>query len=136
MIKYTLRCAQDHGFEGWFGSSADYDDQAAAGLLSCPECGSDRIEKAIMAPAVRRSDQSDRSAAVAAKIRTEIANNCDDVGDGFADEARAMHLGEKPARGIYGRATPEQAKEMAEDGIPAVPLPDILNPKRAKKKLN
>lgn len=86
-----------------------------------------------MAPAVRRSD---RSATIAAAIRTEIANNCDDVGDNFADEARAMYLGEKPARGIYGQATPQQAKDMADDGIPALPLPDMLNPKRAKEKLN
>lgn len=133
MIKYDLKCAQDHGFEGWFGSSADYDEQAASGLLVCPECGSREIEKAIMAPAVRRSD---KSAAIAAAIRTEIANNCDDVGDNFTDEARAMHLGEKPSRGIYGKATPKQAKEMAEEGIPALPLPSILDPKRAKGKLN
>lgn len=133
MIKYELRCDRDHSFEGWFGASTDYDEQAGSGLLVCPECGSASVEKAIMAPAVRRSDTS---AAVAAAIRTEIANNCDDVGDSFTDEARAMHTGEKPPRGIYGKATPQQAKEMADEGIPAVPLPDILDPKRAKKKLN
>lgn len=133
MIKYDLRCDRDHGFEGWFGSSADYDEQAGSDLLVCPECGSANVEKAIMAPAVRRSD---KSAAIAAAIRTEIANNCDDVGDQFTDEARAMHTGEKPLRGIYGKATPQQAKEMAEEGIPALPLPDILAPKRAKKTLN
>lgn len=138
MIKYTLRCDRDHGFEGWFGSSADYDEQARTGLLVCPECGSKQVEKAIMAPAVRRSDKSAtiKSAEMVAAIRTEIAKNCDDVGDRFADEARAMHVGEKPSRGIYGKATPKQAKEMVEEGIPAVPLPDMFDPKRAKGKLN
>lgn len=133
MIKYSLRCKSDHSFEGWFGSSTDYDDQAAAGLLSCPDCGTDAVEKAIMAPAVRRAD---KSGAIAAAIRSEIAKNCEDVGDSFADEARAMHNGEKPPRGIYGKATPQQAKAMADDGIPALPLPAILDPKRAKEKLN
>jgi len=133
MIKYSLKCDRDHGFEGWFGASADYDDQAAAGLLVCPECGSASVSKAIMAPAVRRSD---KSAAIASAIRNEIANNCDDVGDDFTDEARAMFYGERPSRGIYGKATPQQAKAMIEEGIPALPLPDALDPKRAKKNLN
>ena len=133
VIKYNLKCDRDHGFEGWFGSSAEYDEQAEAGLLVCPECGSEAVEKAIMAPSVRRSD---KSAAIAAAIRTEIANNCDDVGDNFTDEARAMFHGDTPSRGIYGKATPKQAKEMAEEGIPALPLPGILDPKRAKDKLN
>ena len=133
MIKYSLKCQGGHSFEGWFSSSADYEDQSASGLLSCPECGTRQVEKAIMAPAVRRAD---RTAEIAAAIRTEIAKNCEDVGDNFADEARAMHTGEKPARGIYGRATPQQAKAMAEDGIPALPLPASLDPKRAKEKLN
>jgi hypothetical protein len=133
MIKYSLRCGHDHGFEGWFGSSGDYDDQAAAGLLVCPECGSQQVEKAIMAPSVRRSG---KAADIAAAIRTEIANNCDDVGDNFTEEARAMFYGDAPSRGIYGQATPQQAKDMAEEGIPALPLPNILDPKRAKEKLN
>lgn len=133
VIKYNLRCDRDHGFEGWFGSSAEYDEQAKAGLLVCPECGSEAIEKAIMAPAVRRSDTS---AAIAAAIRTEIANNYDDVGDKFTDEARAMFYGDTPSRGIYGKATSKQAKEMAAEGIPALPLPGIFDPKRSKGKLN
>lgn len=133
MIKYDLRCAKGHSFEGWFGAIADYDDQAETGLLVCPECGSKEIEKAIMAPAVRSSN---KTAAIAEAIRNEIATNCDDVGDDFTSEARAMFYGEKPSRGIYGKATPQQAKDMIEEGIPALPLPDVLDPKRAKKKLN
>ena len=133
MIKYQLQCDNGHGFEGWFGSSSDYDAQTASGLLVCPECGSAAVEKAIMAPAVKRAD---KAAAIASAIRQEIAENCDDVGDAFPDEARAMFYGEKPARGIYGKATPQQAKDMLDDGIPALPLPPALDPKRAKSKLN
>jgi hypothetical protein len=133
MIKYDLRCDDDHGFEGWFSSMADYDDQQASGLLVCPMCGSKKIEKAIMAPAVRSSD---KRAAIADAIRNEIAETCDDVGDNFTDEARAMFYGEKPARGIYGKATPKQAKSMQDEGIPALPLPDVLDPRKAKKNLN
>jgi len=137
VIKYDLKCDHHHSFEGWFGSSDDYDDQASSGLLVCPECGSTSVEKAIMAPAVRRADKNpDKSGAIAAAIRNEIAETCDDVGEDFTDEARAMHKGERPPRGIYGQATPQQAKAMAEEGIPALPLPDVLDPKRAKKNLN
>ena len=133
MIRYQLQCARGHGFEGWFGGSADYDEQRAKGLLGCPECGSAEVEKAIMAPSVKRSD---KTGAIAAAIRNEIAENCDDVGENFTEEARAMFYGEKPSRGIYGKATRQDAKAMAEEGIPALPLPPALNPKRAKPKLN
>ena len=133
MIRYDLICSRGHSFEGWFSSSADYDDQCEKGWLSCPECGEAKIEKAIMAPAVKRTD---KSAEIAAAIRKEIADNCDDVGDNFADEARAMFYGEKPSRGIYGKATPDQAKALQEEGVPALPIPPALDPKRAQKKLN
>lgn len=133
MIRYDLKCELGHGFEGWFGSSGDYADQAEAGLLTCPECGSAQVEKAIMAPAIRSSG---KTAELAAAIRNEIAENCDDVGENFTMEARAMFYGEKPSRGIYGKATAKQAKDMRDEGIPALPIPDALDPGRAKKKLN
>ena len=108
MIRYNLICSRDHEFEGWFSSSSDYDEQSASGLLSCPFCGTKKVEKAIMAPAVktaRKSEARDKKAAIAmsamaAKIRSEIGKNCDNVGDNFAEEARAIHYGEKPERGF------------------------------------
>ena len=133
MIRYALQCDKGHEFEGWFGGSDDYDAQISKGLLTCPTCGSGHIEKAIMAPSVRRAD---RSAKIAEAIREEIASQCVDVGDNFSDEARAMYYGEKPSRGIYGQATPDDVKSLAEDGIPALPLPDAFHPKRSKKHLN
>ena len=132
MIRYDLQCARGHAFEGWFGSAADYDVQQADGLLSCPECGEARVDKAIMAPSVKRPGRRD----AAARLREHIASEFDDVGTEFASEARAIHEGRKPVRGIYGRATPEQARELAESGVPALPLPPALDPKRAAKKLN
>ena len=133
MIRYQLRCARGHAFEGWFNNSADYDAQQADGLLTCPECGEADVGKAVMAPSVRRADKRE---AIAAAIRSEIADNCQDVGENFATEARAMFYGEKPARGIYGQATVKEAKAMADEGIPALPIPPALDPKRAAKKLN
>ena len=144
MIRYNLICTSDHEFEGWFSNSADYDSQASDGLLCCPICGASKVEKAIMAPAVktaRKSEARDAQAkammnTVAAKIRDKIAANCEDVGNGFAEEARAIYYGEKPERGIYGSASPKEVEALAEEGVTAVPLPDMLVPKPEPKKLN
>lgn len=144
MIRYNLICTLDHEFEGWFSSSADYDEQAESGLLSCPVCGTKKVEKAIMAPAVktarkveaRESDAAKAMSAIAAKIRSEIGKTCENVGENFAEEARAIHYGEKPERGIYGSTTDEESAELKEEGIAAYPLPDILVPETAKTKLN
>ncbi len=134
----------DHTFQAWFSSSQDYDTQAEQGLLLCPQCGDKNIEKAIMAPNVATSRQKDARAdrqkqmlkmmnAAADKIRQEISDKCDYVGEEFADEARAIHYGEKPERAIYGQASVQQARSLAEEGIPVAALPDILTPKNAKK---
>ena len=144
MIRYNLICALDHEFEGWFSSSADYDEQAESGLLSCPACGTKKVEKAIMAPAVKTARKVEAREAHAAKamsvmankIRSEIGKNCENVGENFAEEARAIHYGEKPERGIYGSTTPKESAELKEEGIAAHPLPDILVPDSDKTKLN
>ncbi len=142
MIRYDLRCANGDEFEAWFGSMADYDKQAEAGLVECPHCGSKHVEKAPMAPAVvtgRSKDaQKERAVAMAmaAKVREHIKDNFDYVGDKFADEARKMHAGESEERAIWGEATPEEARELAEEGIQAAPLPPELAPVVALKKLN
>jgi len=145
MICYNLVCASAHEFEGWFSSSKDYDEQALSGLLSCPVCGTKSVEKAIMAPAVKTARKTEARketqakvaiTAVAAKIREEIGKNCENVGTDFAEEARAIHYGEKPERGIYGSTTPAESAELKEEGIAAHPLPDILIPATDKPKLN
>ncbi len=130
MIRFSLRCTEGHDFESWFASGDAYDALAAAGQVTCPECGSAKIEKTLMAPRVRSGKKGDALRAVEtekekalAKLRDEVEKNSDYVGMNFATEARAMHDGEKPHRSIYGEAKPEEAKSLIEDGVPVAPLP-------------
>ena len=133
MIRYALACPHDHEFEGWFGSSADYDDQAGRGLVECPVCGSHEIRKQIMAPAVagtRRSAEPidagpTRTMVMEAmgRIRQHVKDNFDYVGDAFAKEARAIHDGTSEHRSIYGEAKPEEVRALHEDGVTIAPLP-------------
>ena len=132
MIVFDLRCApQGHVFEGWFGSTPDYDDQQARGLVACPLCGSADISKAAMAPAVgAKSNASRPDAAEVKRLLAEMAAEqkrilaqSQHVGAGFADEARAIHLGEAEARPIHGRATIEDTKSLLDEGIAVAPLP-------------
>lgn len=134
MIKYALQCDQAHEFEGWFGSSADYDDQAARGLVECPVCGSRGVSKQIMAPAVAGTkaqraapapDPKMREMMMAAmgEVRRHVEENFDYVGDAFAKEARAIHEGKSEERGIYGEASPSEVKALVEDGVRVAPLP-------------
>jgi hypothetical protein len=139
VIRYDLRCSNGDEFDAWFGSIADYDKQAASGLIECPHCASTKIEKAPMAPAVRSARKQEArkeravAMAMAAKVREHIKENFDYVGPNFAEEARKMHDGETQKRPIWGEATPEEAKALAEEGIPAAPLPPELAPKPDKK---
>ena len=128
MVRYSLSCADGHGFESWFQSASAFDDLASRGLLSCAECGSPRVEKALMAPAVSKRDaplatpQSPQEAMLAA-MRRHVEENSDYVGQSFATEARKMHLGDAPERSIWGEASPSEAKALIEDGISVAPLP-------------
>ncbi len=139
MIRYDLRCANGDEFEAWFGSIADYDKQAGSGLVECPHCGTTQVEKAPMAPSVvtgrHKEARQERAIAMAmaAKVREHIKENFDYVGDKFADEARKIHTGESDERAIWGEATPEQAQELAQEGIAAAPLPAELAPTPPKK---
>ncbi|HEY7811517.1 MAG TPA: DUF1178 family protein [Allosphingosinicella sp.] len=143
MIIFDLKCgAQGHVFEGWFGSSQDYETQQGRGLVTCPLCGSPEVTKAPMAPAVPAKTNARAAApsptsdlfsaapaevkamlAAAAAVQKTLLANSESVGDRFADEARAIHLGEADARPIHGRATPEQAQSLAEEGVAIAPLP-------------
>lgn len=137
MIRYTLRCDQSHEFEAWFRSIADYDRAASADETVCPVCGSVKIEKALMAPPVSgtKKDQKVTLAApdprsvmmreMVKEFRKRVTENADYVGDKFAEEARKIHYDEVEARGIYGEATPEEARELHEEGIDFQPLPRV-----------
>jgi hypothetical protein len=139
VIIFDLKCAgQGHVFEGWFGSSADYEDQQGRGLVSCPVCGSGEVGKAVMAPAVSAKGNSSAGArdmvsgdpesvkrmlAALAAEQKRILSQSEHVGERFADEARAIHLGDVDARAIHGRATREQAESLLDEGIMVAPLP-------------
>ena len=149
MIRYDLRCRSGgHGFDGWFRSSADFDGQSERGLLSCPVCGTKDVGKALMAPAVstRRAatpaetpvkpaegpgdDREHKLRAMMRELRREATRNSEDVGDRFPDIARRMHAEEIEPRTVHGRATPDEARALAEEGVPlqALPVcPDELN---------
>ena len=134
MIRYALTCDADHAFEAWFGMSADYDDQAARGLVECPFCGSRAVRKQIMAPAVsgtKRTPAADPAkmqammGALAREVREHVETNFDYVGDAFAAEARDIHEGRSEKREIYGEATPAEVKKLKDDGVPVAPLPAV-----------
>lgn len=149
MIVFDLACeGTGHVFEAWFGSTDDYESQRARGLVSCPVCGDARVSKAVMAPRVsakgnskavtlaRPADTPDAPppeamkallTAMAAAQRQMLATS-DYVGDRFAAEARAIHLGESDERAIHGVATPTQARALMEDGIGVAPLPFPVRP--------
>lgn len=135
MIRYTLVCDQDHRFESWFQSSAAFDALAGSGHLACAVCGSSDVTRAMMAPSVpAKSNKTDLSTplsdaeAAMAKLRADVEANSDDVGLGFAQEARKMHDGDVPERAIHGTANLEDAKKLIDDGVPVTPLPFM--PKR------
>jgi hypothetical protein len=147
VIHYSLVCHKGHDFESWFASSAAYDKQVKRGLISCPLCGSAKVEKAIMAPRLARKDKSTSIVAPAEEsaqaptpvamispqekefraklkeLRDHLTANADNVGKKFPEEARKMHYGEIEHRSIFGEASPQDAKELHEEGIEFHPLP-------------
>ena len=133
MIRYALSCDAGHPFEAWFGSSADYDDQAKRGLVECPFCASRQVTKQIMAPAVSGTKKTEAQPdtgklqsmmmQAAREVRAHVEANFDYVGDAFAREARDIHEGRSETREIYGEATPAEVKKLKDDGVPCAPLP-------------
>jgi hypothetical protein len=152
MIRYTLTCEQSHQFESWFANSSAYDKQSKRKLVSCPICGSVKVEKTIMAPRLGRGEKVEQAmpqipslppsppapgkSPVAMmspperelrkklkELREHITKNADYVGSRFPEQARKIHYGEVEHRSIYGEASPEEARELHEEGIEFHPLP-------------
>lgn len=121
MIHFDLVCGQQHTFDGWFRNGDDFDDQVRAGLLQCPICG-DNAAKALMAPAVATRAHDLRSLDARASLRQAIAL-AEDVGDNFAREVRAMEENPDLQRGVYGRATNEEIRDLIDDGIDVYEMP-------------
>ena len=151
MIRYNLRCEKGHAFESWFQSSTAYESQEKRKLVSCPACGSVKVERAIMAPQIVSKKGRETAVPVPAapaevtgsestpllmaqerelrvklkELRDHIVKNADNVGERFANEARAMHYGDKEHRPIYGEASPDEAKSLIDEGIEVSPLPTL-----------
>jgi hypothetical protein len=149
MIRYNLRCDRGHAFESWFQSSQAYESQEKRKLVSCPACGSAKVERAIMAPQIvsKKSRDSAAPAPVAStevaaptsmplmmaqerelrtklkELRDHIVKNADNVGERFPNEARKMHYGDIEHRPIYGEASPEEARSLIDEGVEVSPLP-------------
>lgn len=149
MIVFDLSCTDGHRFEGWFGSSADYEDQRARGLLACPQCGASDVTKAPMAPAVpakgnQRQEllppetrpmantpmppEVQKALAALARAQAEALKNSTWVGDRFAEETRKMHYGERDEALIHGQASLAEAKALIDEGVPVAPLPFPVAP--------
>ena len=152
MIRYSLLCDKKHAFESWFANSAAFDKQVKRGLVACPVCGSSKVEKALMTPSLAKAGRKRATTAETAppvpaepsqaptavammspqehelrtklkELREHLTKNAENVGRRFPEEARKMHYGEIEHRSIYGEASPNEAKDMLEEGIEFHPLP-------------
>lgn len=143
MILFKLKCAAEHEFDGWFRDNAAYDRQRARGQITCPTCGTSKVEKALMAPRLGRSRPEPVAAAPATppdkaqgdalspavlrralqELRRHVESHCDYVGERFAEEARRIHRGDADARGIYGEASDGEARALADEGIEVARIP-------------
>ena len=149
MIRYQLQCEEEHGFEAWFRNSEVFDQQVKRKQVTCPDCGSTKVSKAIMAPNVgvkankkstlpvptapagpapepadpRIAEARREVMAAMRKLRKSVEDNAEYVGPKFAEEARRIHYKEAEEKGIYGEASTDEVKELTEEGIDIYPLP-------------
>jgi hypothetical protein len=123
MIRFSLRCASDHEFEGWFRNGDTFEQQQQAGEIACPHCSDTAVEKALMAPAISRGHGKPPTItpvqvkAMLLALRHQVETHCDYVGERFAEEARRIHHGEIDPHGIYGEASEAESRELADEGI-------------------
>lgn len=141
MIIYDLYCDNNHRFEGWFGSAADYESQQERHLVSCPQCDSHVVRRVPSAIAIgshqpepRATTQANSTAMMPAgpqvmalyqQLVNTMVSNCEDVGEAFAEEARKIHYSEAPERAIRGHATEEECEALKDEGITVMRLPSI-----------
>jgi len=130
MIRFRLRCASGHEFEAWFRNGDGYEAQQQAGEIACPECGGTQVEKGLMAPNIGKAREQApmtpaRMRQMLMHMRQQVEQHCDYVGPQFAEEARRIHYGEVDAHGIYGEASREESRELAEEGIEFGQIPWI-----------
>jgi len=150
MVIYDLICDSSHEFEGWFKNSQDLASQQKNAILRCPVCDSLVVNKKVAAPKLLRksnarqenlldvpgspndsltnlnetsADAYKQVQGMLAKVHKFVDANFEDVGNKFAKEALSMHKGEKEAANIRGIASASELKNLAEEGVSALPLP-------------
>jgi hypothetical protein len=136
MKVFNLTCELEHSFEGWFASHDEFDRQLAGGLVECPVCGSQAVQKLPSAPRLNISGAQEPPAkepvalpnaaamrSMLAQMARHIVANTEDVGDRFPEEARRIHYEEAPQRSIRGVASKDEAAALEDEGIEVMPLP-------------
>ena len=132
MIKYTLNCNNGHQFDSWFSDSNLFEKLNKKGHLECAVCSSKNDEKSLMAPRINLDSDVKKETLISTQsalekeikaLKDKIKKTATDVGENFSTEARAMHYGEKEEKPIIGKTSLDEARDLAEEGIPFVPLP-------------
>ncbi len=144
MVVYDLICKKKHRFEGWFPTFEEYQKQAAKGQISCPTCGTTKVEKLPHACAVHlnkehkkevKKEQPEKNKApapqlsdtdmkeIVLRLHHYVRENFEDVGPRFAEEARQIHHGKAEERPIHGTSTSEEREQLDEEGVPYTILP-------------
>ena len=134
MIKYNLKCHNDHEFESWFSNSKEYEKLNGKGFLECIYCSSKKINKSIMAPTILNSKEKDKKIEInnqdfkdernkLLKLRKYIEKNFDYVGKDFCKKVREVYYDKKSKKAIYGTTTAEERDELVEEGIDLLSIP-------------
>ena len=136
MIKYNLKCHNDHEFESWFSNSKEFDKLNKKGLLECIFCSSKKINKSIMAPTILNSKEKNYQLDITNKdfkgeknkllnIRKYIEKNFEYVGKDFSKKVREVYYDKKSKKAFYGTTTAKEREELAEEGIDLLSIPWI-----------
>jgi hypothetical protein len=138
MIKYKLICDSDHEFEGWFPNIREFDSQKKKGLLTCPMCESPNVDKAIMAPNVKKQKikkmrkeiindnmmMASQAKNVMRMVKKHITKHFENVGDKFYDEAIKASDGQRDDK-FYGTPTKQEVDDLLDDGVDLFHVPEI-----------
>ena len=134
MIKYNLECDSNHEFESWFSDSNEFNKLNKKKLLECIYCSSNKIQKSIMSPMVSGTKLNEDKVNLLdqkilneknqlIKLREHIEKNFEFVGDKFSEKVRDVYYDKKTKKSIYGTTTPEEKKELEEEGIDLLSVP-------------
>tara|TARA_E500000178_G_C16834588_1_gene667691 strand:- start:95 stop:517 length:423 start_codon:yes stop_codon:yes gene_type:complete len=134
MIKYNLKCNNNHEFESWFSDSDEFNKLKKKKLLECIYCSSKKIEKSIMSPMVSGTKLNEDKKSLLnkklldeknklIKLREHVEKNFEFVGDKFSEKVRDVYYDKETKKSIYGTTTPEERKELEEEGIDLLSIP-------------